>query len=232
MEMHVQLPYRNRRAAGYILARCLNQYKYRDRPDVVAFGLFRGGVPVAYEIALALNVPLAVCLVRKLCMPECPELAVGAVASGGVCVLNPAIGSVLTPQIALLRKTAEQELKQCEKQYQILPSPPMFSIPPLRGKTAILADDGLATGTTMHAAVRVIRHHYEASYCVVATPVASLEACSSFRNEADKIICPATPCPFYNVSQFYEDFTQITDEETQDLLALAAQRGSCERAKI
>lgn len=228
--MHIQLPYRNRRAAGRILARSLS--RYRGQPGVVALGLFRGGIPVAYEIALALNVPLAVCLVRKLCMPEHPELAVGAVASEGVCVLNPAIGSVLTPQTALLRKLAERELKQFARQYQILPSPSISSMSTLGGKIAILLDDGLATGTTMHAAVRVIRHQYKARYCVVAAPVASLEACSSFRNEADEIICPAMPYPFYSVGQFYEDFMQVTDEEAQDLLALAAQRGGIRSVNV
>jgi len=221
--MYAQLPYHNRQAAGYILAKCLDQY--RGRPDVVIFGLFRGGIPVACEIALALNVPLAICVVRKLCTPEHPGLAVGAVASGGVFVLNSAISSMLTPQTALLRKSAERELKRCERRYQILSS--ASSMPPLKGKTAILADDGLATGTTMHAAVQAIRHRYEASYCVVAAPVGSPEACASLQNKADEVICPATPHPFYSVSQFYKDFTQITDEETRSLLAWAAQVGSC-----
>src|SRR5207237_7415516 len=127
---------------------------YRKRPDVVTFGLFRGGIPVAYEVALALNVPLAACIVRKLCTPEHPELAIGAVASGGVYVLNPAISSILAPQTELLKKIAEQELRRCEKQHQILSS---VSSMPFRGRTAILTDDGLATGTTMRAAIRVIK---------------------------------------------------------------------------
>jgi len=218
--MYLQLPYHNRRAAGCILAQCLSQY--RNRPDVVTFGLFRGGVPVAYEVALALNIPLAVCFVRKLCAPEHPELAIGAVASGGVYVLNPAISSVLAPQTELLKKVAERELRRCEKQHQILSS---VSSMPFRGKKAILTDDGLATGTTMHAAIRVIRLHYEASGCIVAAPVGSSEACSSFQDEeTDEVICPATPSPFYSVSQFYRDFRQITDEEVQSLLARAVQR--------
>jgi predicted phosphoribosyltransferase len=218
-------PFRDRRDAGRFLATRLQ--KYTGRSDVIVLGLPRGGVPVAYEVAISLRVPLDVFVVRKLGVPGHEELAMGAIASGGVRVLNDEVVAALAdPEKVLALATAREirELERREAQYR-----ERRSAPDLRGKTAILVDDGLATGATMRAAVAALRQR-DVAACVVAAPVAAAETCAELRSQVDEIICPLTPEPFHGVGQFYEDFSQTSDAEVRDLLGravpLAARSGS------
>ncbi len=211
--MNVSLPYSDRREAGRILAKHLKQYF--GKPKTVVLGLARGGVPVAYEIAIALGLPLDVFVVRKLGVPGHEELAMGAIASGDIQVINSEVADSLSDPKIALRDAIEQEqvvLKQREQLYR--KGNPLTG---LHGKTAILVDDGLATGTTMSVAVQAMKR-LGASRCVVAVPIGSIEACSTVQREADEVICLAKPELFYGVGQFYEDFSQTSDEEVQTLL--------------
>ena len=208
---------RDRSDAGRRLAARLQDYA--DRPDVVVLALPRGGVPVAFEVARALRVPLDVFVVRKLGLPAHPELAMGAIASGGVRVLDRAAVTrfgVTDEQLAAVAANEERELERRERRYRDgLPSPD------LQGKTVILVDDGLATGSTMAAAASAIAAQRPARL-VVAVPVAALETCRAFRDIVDEIICGATPDPFVAVGLWYEDFSQTSDDEVHELLARAA----------
>jgi predicted phosphoribosyltransferase len=205
----------DRVAAGRALADLLKQYE--QRPDVLVLGLPRGGVPVAFEIARALGAPLDVMIVRKLGAPGQPELAIGAVASGGVTVVNEDIVAWFKDPDVIERAEAEEriELERRERVYR-------GGRPPLDAKdqTVILVDDGAATGATMCAAVRAVRK-LGAKKIVVALPVASADAFQMLRREADEVICISTPFPFYAVGQWYADFSQTTDQEVKDLLARA-----------
>jgi len=209
-------PFQNRRQAGRLLAAKL--VHYANRPDVIVLALPRGGVPVGYEVARALNAPLDVFLVRKLGVPGQEEFAMGAIASGGVRVLNEqAVNTLRIPNSVIERVTAgeQQELSRRERLYRgDRPSADVHD------KTVILVDDGLATGSTMHAAVKALRQK-QAGRIVVAVPVAARETCESLRAEADDVVCAATPEPFYAVGLWYDDFSQTTDEEVRDLLELA-----------
>jgi predicted phosphoribosyltransferase len=211
--------FRDRREAGQQLARHLAQYA--NRPDVVVLALPRGGVPVAYEVATALDAPLDVFVVRKLGLPGYEEFAMGAVASGGVRVLNQEVveGLRIPPQIieAVTRRELE-ELERRERAYR-------GDRPPLdvRGKTVILVDDGLATGSTMRAAAQALRQKGPARI-VVAVPAGSVETCNEFRSEVDDIVCAITPEPFYAVGLWYHDFAQTSDEEVRALLEAARER--------
>ncbi len=208
--------YENRSQAGKILAQDLMQYK--DQPDILVLALPRGGVPVAYEVAKTLHAPLDVFLVRKLGVPGREELAMGAIASGDVRVLNPEVIRALNipPQIVDRTAAVEQrELERREREYR--DNRPW---PDLHGKTVILVDDGLATGASMRAAVEAIQQQNPAKV-VVAVPTGSPEACQSFEQVADQVICAATPQPFYGVGMWYEDFSPTSDEEVRDLLAKA-----------
>src|SRR5690242_14518154 len=193
--------YRDRADAGRELARKL--VNYRERADVVVFALPRGGVPVAYEVAKELRAPLDVFVVRKLGTPGQPELAMGAIASGGVRVLNQDVIRALGIPEHLIDAVAQrerEELSRRESQYR-------GSRPPLdaSGKIAILVDDGLATGSTMRAAAAALRL-MDAAKIVVAVPVAALLSCETLRAEVDELICAATPEPFWAVGQWYRDF--------------------------
>jgi putative phosphoribosyl transferase len=209
--------YRNRTEAGRRLAAEL--WGYANRPDVMVLALPRGGVPVAYEVARALNAPLDVFIVRKLGLPTHPELAMGAIASGGIRLIDEAAVrsfGVTDPQIAAVAAAEEQELERRERRYRNGRPPPDVT-----GKTAILVDDGLATGATMAAAAAALRALGPARL-VVAVPVASPETCNAFREITDDIVCAQTPEPFYAVGLWYEDFSQTSDEEVQELLERAA----------
>jgi predicted phosphoribosyltransferase len=189
---------------------------YADRSDVLVLALPRGGVPVAYEVAQALNAPLDVFLVRKLGVPGREELAMGAIASGGVRVLNEEVVRVLdVPDDVLRAVTAEEEweLERRERLYR-----GDRPLPSVSGKTVILIDDGLATGSSMRAAVAALRRLGPARI-VVAVPVASADTCEEMRNEVDEVVCAETPEPFHAVGLWYEDFSQTTDEEVRELLA-------------
>ncbi|MFB3904114.1 MAG: phosphoribosyltransferase [Acidobacteriota bacterium] len=205
--------FRNRSEAGRVLAEKLAPYA--GRPDVLVLALPRGGVPVAYEVARSLDAPLDVFVVRKLGVPGHEELAMGAMASGGIRVLNhDVVRSLEISQEAIDRVAAKEreELERREKAYRG-DRPPAQA----QGRTVILIDDGLATGSTMRAAVLALKQQHPAAV-IVAAPTAARETCDEFRTEVDEIICAVTPEPFYAVGLWYEDFSQTTDEEVRDLL--------------
>jgi predicted phosphoribosyltransferase len=208
--------FHNRADAGRHLVAPLEHYA--NRPDVIVLALPRGGVPVAYEVARALGVPLDVFLVRKLGLPGHPELAMGAIASGGVRVLNPDVVDMLHVPPQVIDRVAQheqRELERREREYRDgRPSPDV------RGKTIILIDDGLATGATMRAAAQALRQLGPAKI-VIAVPVAAASTCQEFEREVDEIVCAITPEPFHAVGLWYEDFAQTTDAEVRELLEAA-----------
>ena len=209
--------FRDRRDAGAALAGLLD--RYRGRPDVIVLGLPRGGVPVAYEIAVALGAPLDVFVVRKLGVPGREEVAMGAIASGGVVVLNDDVirGLRIPPEVIEQAVEREgRELLRREEAYR--EGRPM---PDLNGKTVVVVDDGLATGASMRAAIQALRQH-EPARIVVAVPAAPESACRELAGLVDEVVCATTPSPFFAVGEAYWDFTQTTDEEVRDLLRAAA----------
>jgi putative phosphoribosyl transferase len=213
--------YRNRADAGRRLAAELRAYA--GRPDVIVLALPRGGVPVAFEVARALGAPLDIFVVRKLGLPAHPELAMGAIASGGIRVLDQAAirrFGVTEQEVAAVAAVEERELERRERQYR-----EGVPLPDVAGKTVILVDDGLATGATMTAAAAALRTQRPAKV-IVAVPVSAQETCDAFRDIVDEIVCGATPEPFLAVGMWYEDFSQTTDEEVHDLLARAARERS------
>jgi len=206
----------DRREAGSMLAARLRTFASQD---VVVLALPRGGIPVAYEVAVALNAPLAVFVVRKLGVPGHRELAMGAIASGGTRVLNDdLIRDLQIPTAAIDAVVAEEslELQRREREYG-------GGMPPVRGRTVILVDDGLATGATMRAAVLAIRTQQPARV-VVAVPVGAWSTCESLHSDADEVICLRTPDPFSAVGLWYRKFDQTSDEEVRTLLDAAARR--------
>ena len=205
--------FRDRADAGHVLASRLAGYA--GRADVVVLALPRGGVPVAYEVARALGAPLDVFLVRKLGLPGHEELAMGAIASGGIRLINEDVVDayrVSDAQIAAVTDAEERELERRQRLYR-----DNRPLPQLSDRTVILIDDGLATGATMRVAVLALRQESPARI-VVAVPVAAAETCDDFRGIVDDIVCAETPSPFYAVGLWYEDFTQTTDEEVHELL--------------
>jgi putative phosphoribosyl transferase len=209
--------FRNRREAGRVLAGKLDKYAGRD--DVIVLALPRGGVPVAYEVARALGVPMDVFLVRKLGVPGREELALGAIASGGVRLLNSDVVRALRIPPEVIDRVAAAEREELERREQEYRGD--RPAPDVRGKTVILIDDGLATGASMRAAVVALRQK-DPARIVVAVPIAAPSTCEEFRDEVDETICARTPEPFYAVSLWYEDFSQTTDAEVRELLARAA----------
>ncbi len=209
-------PYCDRRDAGRFLAERLAGYA--SRPDVLVLALPRGGVPVAYEVALALGAPLDVFLVRKLGVPGHEELAMGALATGGVRLINANVVNDLgiSPEV-LDRVTATEraELERREREYR-----GNRPAPEVRGRTVLLVDDGLATGASMRAAVAALRQRQPARI-VVAVPVAARSTCEKFQKEVDEIVCAWMPDPFHAVGLWYMDFSQTTDDEVRDLLRRA-----------
>lgn len=210
--------FRDRIEAGRLLASRLA--KYANRPDVLVLGLPRGGVPVAYEVARELGAPLDVFVVRKLGMPGHEEYAIGAIATGGVRIINEeairAFG-VTDAEIAAVTAEEQFELQRRERRYRGNRSPPAIA-----GRTVVLVDDGLATGSTMRAAVAALRQESPARI-VVAVPTAAPETCQEIAALVDEMICAMTPEPFYAVGLWYADFGQTSDEEVHDLLALAGE---------
>jgi putative phosphoribosyl transferase len=209
--------YQDRTEAGRLLAERLA--KYKNRPDVVILALPRGGVPVGFEVAQALNAPLDVFVVRKLGVPGQEELAMGAIASGGVRVLNEDIVQMLRIPDEMIEATVAKETEELERRERLYRGdrPGLDA----RGRVAILIDDGLATGSTMRAAAMALRRHLP-SRIVVAAPVAAGSTCDELSNEVDEVICAATPEPFYAISLWYRDFTQTTDDQVRELLAQSA----------
>jgi putative phosphoribosyl transferase len=209
-----RLPFRDRREAGRVLAQRLAHY--RGRPDLLVLALPRGGVAVGFEVAHALEAPLDVFVVRKLGFPGHEEYAMGAIASGGVRVMNPMPGIEVSPEAldqVLAREQAE--LARRERLYRG-DRPPVEA----RGRTVIVVDDGLATGATMSAAVLAIRQQGPARL-VVAVPVGAAETCRLLREQADDVVCVTMPTPLRAVGLWYRDFPQASDEEVHDLLAEA-----------
>jgi predicted phosphoribosyltransferase len=211
------MAFRDRADAGRALAERLAHYA--NRPDVLVLALPRGGVPVAYEVARALGAPLDVFLVRKLGVPGQEELAMGAIATGGVRVLNDDVLRVLQIPDEVIESVAEsqgRELERRERSYR-----DDRPLPRVRGRTVILIDDGLATGSSMRAAIAALRQQKPARI-VVAVPVAAAATAEEMRREVDELVCVATPEPFYAVGSWYEDFTQTSDAEVHALLEQAA----------
>jgi len=207
------VPFRDRTEAGRRLARELSDYA--GRSDIIVLGLPRGGVPVAYEVARALGAPLDVFVVRKIGLPQHEELAMGAIASGGARVLSEDVirmYGVSRDDIERVTAVESRELARRERQYR-----GDRPFPDLSGKTVILVDDGLATGSSMRVAVLALRQE-KPKAIVVAVPVAAAETCEAFRDVSDDIVCAITPEPFYAVGLWYEDFSQTSDEEVHDLL--------------
>ncbi|HET7221455.1 MAG TPA: phosphoribosyltransferase [Vicinamibacterales bacterium] len=204
----------DRREAGGVLAKELDNLA--GRADVIVLALPRGGVPVGYEVSTALHAPLDVFVVRKLGLPEYPELAMGAIATGGVRILNQDVIAWYRPSphaIEAITTAERAELERRERDYRGQ-RPPIA----VEGKIGILVDDGLATGSTMRAAVQALRRLNPARI-VVAAPVGARETCESLRSVADEVVCPFTPEPFSAVGLWYRDFAQTTDEEVRQLLA-------------
>ncbi len=207
--------FQDRKDAGQKLAQKLSQYA--DDPNVVILALPRGGVPVAYEIARALHLPLDVFLVRKLGAPGDAELAMGAIASGGVRVLNDEVVNYLHISEDAINEVTRHEQRELERRERLYRgNRPLHQ---LRGKTVILVDDGLATGATMKDAVAALRNTRPARV-IVAAPVAARTTCEAFASMADDIacICDRIPDPFYAVGLWYDDFRQTTDAEVRNYL--------------
>jgi predicted phosphoribosyltransferase len=197
--------------------------EYANRADVVVLALPRGGVPVGFEIAERLRVPLEVFLVRKLGVPGQEELAMGAIASGDVRVLNVGVllaAGVPDSEIERVAAREREELARRERMYRG-DRPPVD----VRGRVAILVDDGLATGATMRAAAAALRRQHP-SRRVVAVPVAARDACAELRADVDEVVCASTPEPFNAVGLWYDDFAETTDAEVQALLRRAADRSA------
>jgi predicted phosphoribosyltransferase len=201
--------------AGRRLAAALAEY--RGDPQAIVLALVRGGVPVGYEVAQALGLPLDVMVVRKIGMPGQEEFAIGAMASGGVRVLNPDAPMYLTSpaEVAEIEAREARELARRERVYR--GDRPR---PDLRARTVILVDDGLATGSSMRAAIQAARQQ-GAAHIVVATPVGAPQTCAALRREADQVICVLAPELFYSVGQWYRRFDQTSDEEVVALLGQA-----------
>ena len=211
--------FKNRADAGRKLAAKLT--RYADREDVLVLALPRGGVPVAYEVAKELKAPLDVFLVRKLGVPRHEELAMGAIASGGVRVINEELISYLGIPDEVIDAIAAIEQRELERRMVAYRDdrPP----PEVKNRIVILIDDGLATGSTMRAAAASLRLQ-KPRRIVVAVPVSSPETCNEFRSEVDEIVCAVTPQHFQGVGLWYDDFSQTSDEEVRELLKRAVQR--------
>jgi putative phosphoribosyl transferase len=205
--------FRDRSHAGGVLAEALEHWA--DRTDVIVLGLPRGGVPVAAEVAHHLDAPLDVLVVRKLGVPGHEELAMGAVAGGGICVRNDDVMAGLRIDEDAVERAIHAEMVEVarrERAYRGFRPPPE-----LNDRIVVLVDDGLATGATMRAAVAAVRSVHPRSV-VVAVPVGAAETCDELRTLADEVICPHTPRDFIAVGRWYDDFVQTSDAEVQELL--------------
>lgn len=205
--------FRNRTEAGRLLAGHLKDYS--DMPDVIVLALPRGGVPVAFEVAEVLRAPLDVYIVRKLGVPGHEELAMGAIATGGVRIMNDDVVRFLNIPADVLDETSQREMSELERREREYRGG--RPAPDIEGRIVILVDDGLATGSTMRAAASALRKQ-NPQKIVVAVPVGSPQTCEEFRREVDEVVCAMTPEPFHGVGQWYDDFSQTSDEEVHKLL--------------
>lgn len=213
----MHLPFHDRVQAGQLLAQALQTYA--GRTDVIVLALPRGGVPVAFEVASVLKAPLDLMLVRKLGTPGQEELAMGAIATGGVRVMNPGVVDMchISPEaIESVARREQEELERRQKAYRGDQPPPQ-----LRGKCVILIDDGIATGATIRSAIKAVRAQAPARV-VVAAPLAPAETVAELGREADDVVCLATPEPFMAIGCWYHEFPQTSDAEVKEYLALAA----------
>ncbi len=212
--------FRDRMEAGQLLAAELTAYAYR--PDVLVLALPRGGIPVAYAIAKELDVQLDILVVRKLGVPGHEELAMGAIATGGVRVLNTQVIEALDIPAEVIDSVAAREQRELERRERLYRG----DLPPyiVRGRTIILVDDGIATGATMHAAVSALKQQQPARL-VIAVPVAAASTCEELAAEVDEVVCLLKPIDLFAVGYWYEHFPQMTDEEVFDLLARAIREG-------
>ena len=220
----IRVIFHDRRDAGRALARIM--LGMRDWQGALVLGLPRGGVPVAYEVARSLDLPLDIMVVRKLGAPGQEELAMGAVASGGTRVVNEAVVRELGISPEALEASTRREIKEIERReraYRDGNSPA-----PIGGRTVVLVDDGLATGASMMAAVRAVQT--QAREVIVAVPVAARATCDEISREVDLVICAETPRSFMAVGMFYRNFLPTTDEEVRSLLAESRRRGNAEKA--
>ena len=209
------LPFRDRIQAGQVLSEKLKAYA--DRADVIVLALPRGGVPVAREVARVLHAPLDVFLVRKLGTPGQEELAMGAIASGGIRVLNEEVVRSMRLSQRVIDSATSKELRElARREHLYREGRPRLDV---TNNVVILVDDGLATGSTMRAAVAALRQA-KAKRLVVAVPIAAALTCRDLRQEVDELICLHTPEPFYSVGFWYEDFSQTSDEEIREMLEL------------
>jgi predicted phosphoribosyltransferase len=205
--------FEDRAEAGRVLAGMLSAYA--DRTDAIVLALPRGGVPVGYEVASLLRLPLDVFLVRKLGVPGHEELAMGAIATGGVRVLNDDVVGPLGIEMATIDRVSAREQEELERRDAAYRGG--RPRPAVRGRTVILVDDGLATGSTMLVAIRALRQQ-EPARIVVAVPTAAPSVCAEIGRECDEIICAITPEPFYAVGLWYDDFSETTDDDVRRLL--------------
>ena len=212
MDRHAR--FHDRREAGRLLARELGRYK--DRPDVLVLALPRGGVPVGHAVARELNAPLDVFVVRKLGVPWQPELAMGAIAGRGTEVLNGDVVTAYNIPPHVIRAVAEREAAELARRVREYRGDRPF--PVLEGRTVVLVDDGLATGSSMRAAVSALRQERPKAI-VVAVPVAAARTCEELRHDVDEVVCLRTPPDFAAVGLWYEDFSQTTDDEVRSLLS-------------
>jgi len=212
----MELPIADRETAGQILARELQTYSNRD--DVIVLAMPRGGVPVAFEIAQALNVPLDLILVRKLGTPGQEEVAMGAIASGNIRVLIPEVIGPLHIKEAAVEAVTEKEKRELERRQKAYRGD--RPLPEVENKIVILVDDGIATGATMKAAIEALKLQHPAK-TVAAVPVAPLDTVEQLKELADEVICPATPEPFWAIGRWYLNFSQLTDEEVRGYLEKA-----------
>ncbi len=208
--------FKNRAQAGKLLAKALGAYAHQ--PDAIVLALPRGGVPVAFAVAMTLELELDILLVRKLGLPRQPEYAIGAIGSGGVRVLQPGVPGLMGVTQEQIDAIAARELLEIERRTRLYRGG--RAPPALGGRSVIIVDDGIATGSTMQAAVEVARRH-GAGRVVVAAPVAPPDTLATLAAQADELVCLAAPPYFRAVSQWYDTFDQTSDEEVQDLLAMA-----------
>lgn len=205
--------FKDRSEAGREVAKALSAYA--NKKDAIVLALPRGGVPVAAAVAEELSLPLDIWLVRKLGVPGHEELAMGALSMGGICHIDQEITRELGIPEQAVKETIVQEYQELERRNKLYRHD--MSLPDLKVKTAIVVDDGLATGSTMHAAILSLRKA-QAKKIIAAVPVGAVPSCSLLRNEADDVICVQTPDPFWGVGQWYSDFSQVSDEEVLEIL--------------